>query len=123
MQLVNNQNNHYSIFNRFISLIFLVFVSVIICIGWKIGSLNKNITEKNLNYISDNITKNISNIFNYNEEKFRFVAQLISEGKLEEDYEQISHLLKLLPSDSQKQLALWSYVAWADSIIFVGLII
>lgn len=115
MQVVKNKNNYYSIFNRFISLIFLVFISIIVCIGWKIGSINKNITENDLVYISDNVTKNISNIFSYNEEKFRFVAHLISEGKLEKDYAQISHLLKLLPADPKKQLVLWSYVAWADN--------
>ena len=105
---------HYSLLNRFISLIFLVFLSLVICVGWKIETVRRNFSLDNLAYVERSINQNISSNFRYTEDKLRFIGMLIADQELT-DHKQIFHLLQLFSSDPKIQLMPWRSVGWADS--------
>ncbi len=111
----DNKNVQYSIFKRFISLIFLVFISLLLCIGWKIGNLNKKFAQENLIYVAHNINQNLSNLLNYTEDKMDLIGRFVAEQALEDDFHQVFNLLQLIYLDHQKQLTSWRGISWADA--------
>ncbi len=115
MQLLEKKVDNYSIFNRFISLIFLVFISVLLCIGWKTSDLSKKFVQENLIFAAHSINQNIGNSIEYSENKLRFVANLVVEQNLENNYEELYKLFKLLPASTDAKLKLWSYIGWTDN--------
>ena len=109
------KNYYYSLFNRFISLIFLIFLSLAFCITWKIENLHKKNINENLNYITTSINHSISNNIHDTESKMRFLAALISNEQTKISGNRIVELLQLFSTDAKIRMMQWLPISWANN--------
>ena len=116
MSDVTKKNYHYSLFNRFLSLIFLVFISLVFCVGWKITKIRNDLIHQDLMHTSRNIDQNIENSIYCVENKMRFIGTLIVDQGINNNYFKILNLLNVFKDDNNNEhKSLFSVIGWADS--------
>jgi two-component system sensor histidine kinase ChiS len=108
------KNYRFSIFNRFISLIALAFIILISAAGWKINNLHRDLMSNNLLQATHTIKDDIYFNFIYTESKLTLLASLISNARIENNYNEIQRLLKTLADDQIIKNLYWSSFTWMN---------
>lgn len=105
----------YSLIGRFLSLIFLVFIGVLFCLGWKINKIKREYVNNNIAHIVRNIKQHISSNLQYTEDKMHFIGDLIVNQKIEDNPQKIANLLKIFASNGDNKIKLWKKIEWIDN--------
>ncbi len=113
--MIEKKSTNYSLFARFISLTFLVFISLIFCVGWQIESVRKKLLNENIVESAYSISHNLIHEFEYTEDKMRFLATIISGKEGVMSSLEIQKLLQLFSSDSKIYTVPLNQIGWADS--------
>ena len=108
------RRKNYSLLNRFISLTFLVFVSLIFCVGYKTEDIRKEFLHQNLIKSAFDINQNLINIFHYTEDRMSFLATIISSKNGAMDIVEIQDMLKLFSNNLRIFPAPYDLIGWAD---------
>ena|GEM_PF-860038 len=113
MKNILENKYEYSLFRRFLSILYLIFISVFLCIGWKVIQINNDINYRNLENLSQNIVQRIENEIYDFESKIHLMGNLIAEQKLYRDDSSIMNLINVFSKSNKNPIIMLGEVGWA----------
>lgn len=111
--MMGKKKYHYSLFGRFVSLTFLIFVSIILSITWRIRETHQKVLNDNLVNITSNINQSIASNFKDIEYKLRFFAYVLTTFREGEKYD-TNGLIKWFSSGYNQIDEQWVPIIWLD---------
>ena len=117
MTMQHNKNYQYSIFNRFMQIMFLVFISIILYIGWKISITQKLLVHEKLVHISQVINQSVSSDIRYSEGKMRFISSIIANHDSLKNHKKTFNLLQEYSANDELnygRMNIWHPIGWSN---------
>ncbi len=114
MSELKNESKYYSIFNRFLSIVALIFISVITMMGWKIDSIKRGFVYSNLHILGQDIKHHSDFSFNLILDKMKLISSFVIKKEVEKNYDSINKFFEFIINSQEKQLIQLHSIKWAD---------